>query len=139
MQHEAFDPTRIEVHSDQRRVWEEEASFQDVMAEQLRHAPWFGISILLHLAAVLLLSLIAVPTQRKLIAEPISVATIEEIEPIDDEIIEEIEEPPVKMSTFCSFEERLDSFDITTTGRFKLLSPSTQRLLSEGSVSPSKT
>ena len=50
-----LDPTRIHVDSNMERPWEHHEGFGDVMAEQLRHAPWLGISILVHAVVGLIL------------------------------------------------------------------------------------
>ena len=36
-----LDPTKIHIASHAGPAWETEVTFQDLMAEQLRHAPWF--------------------------------------------------------------------------------------------------
>ena len=42
-------------------IWEQEQSFQEIMAEQLKHAPWIGISILAHVVAGFLVATFWVP------------------------------------------------------------------------------
>ena len=96
MQHAAFDPTRIEVLSDQKRLWEEQPSFQDVMAEQLRRAPWFGISILVHVIALAILSLFVTSKPRAVESEVLEIARNEKIDEIPQEPVEIAEKPMEK-------------------------------------------
>ena len=51
----ALDPTRIHVESNVAPVWERDESFQDIMSEQLQRAPWFALSVFIHLIAAGLL------------------------------------------------------------------------------------
>ena len=50
-----IDPTKIHIESHHPAIWEEEQSFQELMAEQLRHAPWLVLSIVIHAVAVFIL------------------------------------------------------------------------------------
>ena len=55
----SIDPTKIHVESKAVPIWEQEPeSFQDLMAEQLRHAPWLMLSIALHGVALLVLYIV---------------------------------------------------------------------------------
>ena len=88
-----FDPTRIHIESEQDRFWEHQPTFQDVMADQLRHAPWFGISILIHLVALLILSLFAGTGKKDLDNTAIEMQAPEKIDELEEEPEEEPEEP----------------------------------------------
>ena len=44
----SIDPTKFQVESHSAPIWEEEQSFQEMMADQLRHAPWLLLSIVIH-------------------------------------------------------------------------------------------
>ncbi|HEX5053060.1 MAG TPA: prenyltransferase/squalene oxidase repeat-containing protein [Planctomycetota bacterium] len=50
-----LDPTKIKIESHQTPIWETEVTFQDMMAEQIRHAPWLILSAVIHAVALLLL------------------------------------------------------------------------------------
>ncbi len=60
-----LDPTKIHVDSKVVPIWEQEpASFQDIMAEQIRHAPWLMLSIAIHTVLLTLLYLLMPAEQR---------------------------------------------------------------------------
>jgi hypothetical protein len=81
-----IDPTRIHVEVHEHRFWEQSQSFEDIMAEQLRHAPWLGLSILLHaLIGLILLAMPVASTDRKV---PVVIQTQSPVEELP------IEEPP---------------------------------------------
>ena len=61
----AIDPRKLHVESTTPPIWEQEKSFNDIMAEQLRHAPWLGLSILLH--GLVFLLMLLMPTERKVL------------------------------------------------------------------------
>ena len=84
-----LDPTKIRVESHTVPIWEREESFQDIMNEQLKHAPWLGLSILIH-AVVLMLLLVLVPNSSSAGDE---LALKVEQEEEEEEIEEEEEEP----------------------------------------------
>lgn len=87
------DPTAIRV---QANPYEAE-SFHDIVAEQLRRAPWFAISIGLHAIAVLILLQIRRDPDVKPTSAQITVAPPEILEPIEpppEEIPEVIPEDP---------------------------------------------
>ena len=73
------DPTRFHVHADRGPLHTHDASFQELMAEQLRHAPWVAISLVLH--AVVLLALYLMPTPKPVEQGPV-LAMQPQIEPI---------------------------------------------------------
>jgi len=58
------DPTKIHVESKSLPIWEQEENFQDLMAEQLRHAPWLVLSAAIH-AVVLALLYVLIPSETK--------------------------------------------------------------------------
>ncbi len=60
-----IDPTKIKVESHTAPFYEQEETFQDIMAEQLRHAPWLLLSIVIHGIAILILLLIPASTKVK--------------------------------------------------------------------------
>ncbi len=84
------------------RPWEHETSFNDVLAEQLRRAPYFIASIVLHFVIILVAAGIMVlaggqdsqPPQL-VAAPPPPPPEVEEEEEPEEEIIEEIVEEPV--------------------------------------------
>ncbi|MHC4516557.1 MAG: hypothetical protein ACYS5W_23085, partial [Planctomycetota bacterium] len=84
-----LDPTKIHVESHTVPIWEREETFQDLMNEQLKHAPWLGLSILIHAVALLLLFLL-IPDSSGLDSNLILNATPE----VEEEEIEEEEEEP---------------------------------------------
>jgi hypothetical protein len=59
-----LDPTKIKVDSHAAPIWEQEVTFQDMMAEQLRHAPWLVLSAALHAVGLVLLWIL-VPAAEK--------------------------------------------------------------------------
>jgi hypothetical protein len=80
-----LDPTKIKVQSNAVPIWETEVTFQDMMAEQLRHAPWLALSAALH-AIVLALIYVLWP------AEPPKPP--EKVVEMDIKQEEKVEEPP---------------------------------------------
>ena len=59
-----IDPTKIHVQSNAAPIWEQEESFQDMMAERLRQAPWLILSAAVH-AVILLLIWVLLPPEEK--------------------------------------------------------------------------
>ena len=53
----SVDPTKIHVQTTTPPIWEQEQTFQEIMAEQLRHAPWVMLSIVIHAVGILLIYL----------------------------------------------------------------------------------
>ncbi len=54
-----MDPTKIHLeHQHRNPLLDNEPTFQEIMAEQLAHAPWLLLSIVIHLVAIGLLWLI---------------------------------------------------------------------------------
>jgi hypothetical protein len=97
----ALDPTRIHVESHAAHAWELEASFEDLMAEQLKHAPWLLLSVVIHAVAVLILLMI--PAERRRMEENRVAIDLPEEQVLDQEppppppepVREETEEEPV--------------------------------------------
>jgi hypothetical protein len=83
------------------RRWEDEASFNDVLAEQIRKAPYALISIAVHAVLAFIISGWIILTSTTSEAPTITVQApppppdIEEEEPPEEEIVEEIVEEPV--------------------------------------------
>ena len=97
-----LDPTRIRIESHLERPWDHEESFQDIMAEQLRHAPWLAVSIVVHLIAGLILWQIPATQRHPQKAKVLQAAQQEPEEIVDDEedekdevVQEEVEPEPV--------------------------------------------
>ena len=60
-----LDPTRIQVQSNANPSWEQEETFQDLMAERLRQAPWLILSFALHAVLLLLIWALFPPEEPK--------------------------------------------------------------------------
>ncbi|MAE76499.1 MAG: hypothetical protein CMJ85_06500 [Planctomycetes bacterium] len=88
-----LDPTKIHIESHLERPWEHQDSFQDVMAEQLRHAPWLAISIVVHAIVFLILFQIPVHSRKAQNAKVLTAAQPEPETDIEEEEEEEEEEP----------------------------------------------
>lgn len=82
------DPTTIHV----RAAGYEAESFHDVMAEQLRRAPWVAISIGLHAVALLILMQIRPSSKVQPRELQMTVAIPEDIDPVEEPIEEPVEE-----------------------------------------------
>ena len=63
-----LDPTRIHVVSHAQPVWETEITFQELMAERLRQAPWLLLSAAVH-GGALLLAWVLFPAAAKQVVE----------------------------------------------------------------------
>ncbi|MFO0278580.1 MAG: hypothetical protein ACK533_15020, partial [Planctomycetota bacterium] len=59
-----LDPTKIKVQSNALPVWETEVTFQELMAERLRAAPWFMLSLGIHVV-VALIAYLAMPAKKE--------------------------------------------------------------------------
>ena len=70
-----LDPTKIQVQSNALPIWEQEETFQEQMAAQLRNAPWLILSGVIHAFLALLVILLAPDPDSK------------EAEAVDDEPI----------------------------------------------------
>lgn len=81
------DPTKLHVESHSQPIWEQEQSFQEIMAEQLKHAPWLLLSIVIH--GIVILIFLMMPTEYIQPEEQVISMKPEK----EEEKIEEIEEP----------------------------------------------
>ena len=86
-----MDPSKFHVETHGNPMWADQPTFQEMMAEQLRHAPWLLLSILIHGIAVLIVMMI--PADVKMI-EDNSVKMQQEKPPEEIEEEEEPEEEP---------------------------------------------
>jgi len=120
-----LDPTKIQVQSNAAPAWEQEESFQDMMAERLRQAPWLILSAALH--AVLLLLVWALfppeaPKKPKLKAE-MKIKEEKQIEepppppPPETKVEEVTEEVVVTETTVTEQEEALDNSETEDTSK----------------------
>ena len=82
-----IDPTKFQVETHTAPIWEQEQTFQEIMAEQLRHAPWLMLSMVIHGIAIAIFLLMP-PTITLLDDKALIMAP-----PDEEEIIEEEEEP----------------------------------------------
>jgi hypothetical protein len=83
-----LDPTKIKVQSNALPVWETEVTFQEMMAERLRAAPWLILSAGIHAVLLLLLWVLIPPEEKK---KPINKA---EMAIQEDKQVEEPPPPP---------------------------------------------
>ena len=60
-----IDPTKLKVESHAVPIWETEVTFQEIMAEQLRHAPWLMLSVVIHAVGIMLLYALIPPDTKK--------------------------------------------------------------------------
>jgi hypothetical protein len=82
------DPTKIHIQSHAVPIWEQEVTFQDMMAEQLRHAPWLILSAALHAVAILILWVMVPADGRK------NDGGVVEVQQKDEDNVEEPPPPP---------------------------------------------
>jgi len=101
-----LDPTKIKVQSQAVPIWETEVSFQDLMAEQLRHAPWLILSAAIH-AVVLLVLWVMMPAEDKK-------KDVNKIE-MQDNAQQEVVEPPPPPPPETKPEETTDEVVLTET------------------------
>jgi len=110
-----FDPRNIHVESDGIRPWEHHDNFNDVMAEQIRQAPWYMISIAIHGIIALILATVNTAGKEKKKDEVVAIQQPEKIEEIkeeEEEIVEpepEVEPEPVLQDTEI-VEEQTEDF-----------------------------
>ena len=60
-----LDPTKIQVQSNAAPIWEQEETFQEMMAERLRKAPYLFISAGFHVVIALLVIALMPPEEKK--------------------------------------------------------------------------
>ena len=114
----SIDPTKFEIETSMPPMWEREETFQEIMADQLRHAPWLMLSIVLHALIVLLILLIPVkkidpPPPPLAVKPPEVVEEIEEEEEQEEEVEEEVveEEVVVEETEITEVDEVSEVFD----------------------------
>ena len=83
-----LDPTRIKVATHGSPVWATEATFQQILAAQLQHAPWILISAIFHAVAISLLYVLIPPSRH-----PETTLKVE-VDLRKDEKLEELPPPP---------------------------------------------
>jgi hypothetical protein len=93
MDQQQFDPTQIHVEAHAPRIWEQEQSFQEIMADQLRHAPWIAISLAVHAIVIGILFMIKLEPNLKKNEIVLQQQRQEQVEQIEEEPEEEPEEP----------------------------------------------
>ncbi len=112
-----LDPTKIQVQSNAAPSWDQEESFQDLMAERLRQAPWLILSAALHAVLLLLVWALFPPeaaNKGKLKAE-MQIKEEKKIEepppppPPETKVEEVTEEVVVTETTVTEQEETLDT------------------------------
>jgi len=110
-----IDPTKIKIESHTAPIWEQEQTFQEMMAEQVKHAPWLGIAIVIHVVAFLILASLDYtqerPPEKKLeINIPEEKPLIEEPEEPEEEpeIEEQVEEPVLQDTEVTEVTEQVN-------------------------------
>ncbi|MBL8749431.1 MAG: hypothetical protein JNK78_09730 [Planctomycetes bacterium] len=101
-----LDPTKIKVESHALPVWETEETFQDMMAEQLRHAPWLVLSAVIHVVIGLLLFVLIPPEEKKKIENKVEMT---------DTTQQEVVEPPPPPPPETKTEETVETLEVTET------------------------
>jgi len=82
-----LDLNRLKLHNDgPHHMWEEEVTFQDLMAERLKQAPWLILSIGLHLVVFLMLWVLIPPDKKE--------EVVNKVEMTQQEVVEQVEPPP---------------------------------------------
>ncbi|MCC6781951.1 MAG: terpene cyclase/mutase family protein [Planctomycetes bacterium] len=112
-----IDPTKFHVSTTTPPIWEKEESFQEIMAEQLRHAPWLMLSIVLHgIAAVIFLMM---PNPQKEEAKQIvQIAPQNEVKEIVEEKPPEPEPEPEKVEEPVIQENEVTETEVTEAQDF---------------------
>jgi hypothetical protein len=101
-----LDPTKISVESNATPVWEHEVSFQDMMAEQLRHAPWLILSAALHGLILAILFVLLPPEEKKKVENKMQ---------MQDNQQQQVEEPPPPPPPEPQKEETTEEVVLTET------------------------
>lgn len=119
-----MDPKRIHLEQQHRNpLLDNEQSFQEIMAEQLSHAPWLLLSVVIHLIVIGLLWLIPAepPKQEELVAtmqiQQQEEQIVEEEEPEEKPEEEQPEEEPVLQDAEVveNNEPEAETFETTDT------------------------
>ncbi|MCA8953286.1 MAG: terpene cyclase/mutase family protein, partial [Planctomycetes bacterium] len=98
------DPTKIHVQSNAVPIWEQEVTFQDMMAEQLSHAPWLVLSAALHAILFLILWAVIPAEEKKEVVNKAEMIQKQE---------EQVEEPPPPPPPETKPEETVDEIELT--------------------------
>ncbi|MFK7741314.1 MAG: prenyltransferase/squalene oxidase repeat-containing protein [Planctomycetota bacterium] len=101
-----IDPTKIQVQSNAAPAWEQQESFQDLMAERLRQAPWLILSAAIH-AVILLLVVVLLPPKK----EPETKVKVE----LEMKDTQEVVEPPPPPPPETKTEEVTEDVVVTET------------------------
>jgi hypothetical protein len=101
-----LDPTKIKVQSNAVPIWETEVTFQDMMAEQLRHAPWLMLSLAIHVVAVLIAWVLFPAEEKKKPTNKVEMAQQEQ---------QQVEQPPPPPPPETKPEETKDEVVVTET------------------------
>jgi hypothetical protein len=80
----SIDPTKIQIQATRNPLLDNDQSFQELMGDQLKHAPWLFLSILIHLVAIAIIWLI--PAERVIQPDKkIEMAKVKEETPPEEE------------------------------------------------------
>lgn len=118
----SIDPTKIQIHASRNPLLDNDPSFQELMGDQIKHAPWLFLSILVHLIAFLIFWLI--PAERTLLVEKkIEMAKQQEVQPPEEEPPpppepekEEVEEVVLQDNEVTEVEEVVtENFEVSDT------------------------
>ena len=99
-----LDPTKIKVQSNALPVWETEVTFQELMAERLRAAPWFMLSLGIHVVVALLAYVLMPPKKEEKVVNKVEMTQQEETK---------VEEPPPPPPPETKPEEVTDDVVVT--------------------------
>ena len=120
-----LDPTRIQVQSNANPSWEQEETFQDLMAERLRQAPWLILSFALHAVLLLLIWALFPPEEPKKAKQKAQLQLKDEQQveepppppPPETKVEEPVEEVVVTETTVTEEEEALDNSETEDTSK----------------------
>ena len=122
----ASEHNKFHVESTVPPIWEQEQSFQEIMADQLRHAPWLMLSIVIHglvgLIFYLMPSSSTVEEEKVVEIKPPEQVEVpeEEPEPEPEPEPEETEEEPVLQDTeVTEVAEQSENFEEFSDTNFK--------------------
>jgi hypothetical protein len=101
-----LDPSKIKVQSNALPVWETEVSFQDMMAERLRQAPWLILSAAIHAVVILVLWVLYPVEEKKKIENKLEMQDTQQ---------QQVEEPPPPPPPETKPEETKEDVVVTET------------------------
>ena len=101
-----LDPSQIHVQSNAAPSWEQEETFQDLMAERLRQAPWLVLSAALHAVLLLLIWALFPPEEPKAAKKKTTLQLKDE---------QQVEEPPPPPPPETKIEEPVEEVVVTET------------------------